>query len=173
MNYIDQTQYSKLLEKLNKAVSTNVLNEGLEEKKKELSPKQLKIAAAAPPPDQITGADFAALKAEKEPKKETLHRDMVGATDFTRLSPDERNQLKEYINTVKTVKSEIKKLMEKATMKEGGDMTKLTLSNEMFREPEEEGDDEGAIPGEEDILARMQAEKDFEDEFGYKGSPGR
>ena len=34
--------------------------------KKELSPKQKKIAQAAPPPDKITGADFAALKKKKK-----------------------------------------------------------------------------------------------------------
>jgi hypothetical protein len=33
--------------------------------KKELSPKQKKIAQAAPPPDEITGEDFAALKKKK------------------------------------------------------------------------------------------------------------
>jgi len=32
------------------------------DEKKELSPKQKKIAAAAPPEDKITGADFKALK---------------------------------------------------------------------------------------------------------------
>lgn len=35
------------------------------ESKKELSPKQKKIAQQAPPPDKITGADFAALKKKK------------------------------------------------------------------------------------------------------------
>ena len=35
------------------------------QKKKKLSPKHKKIAQAAPPPDKITGADFAALKKKK------------------------------------------------------------------------------------------------------------
>ena len=34
--------------------------------KKKLSPKQQKIANAAPPEDKITGADFAALRADKK-----------------------------------------------------------------------------------------------------------
>jgi hypothetical protein len=34
-----------------------------------LSPKQQKIAAAAPPPNKITGEDFAALKKNKDVKK--------------------------------------------------------------------------------------------------------
>jgi hypothetical protein len=37
-----------------------------QKKSKELSPKQKKIAQAAPPPDKITGADFAALKKKKK-----------------------------------------------------------------------------------------------------------
>jgi len=37
---------------------------GMDEKK--LSPKQKKIASAAPPKDKITGADFAALKTKKK-----------------------------------------------------------------------------------------------------------
>jgi len=43
----------------------------LNEKKKKLSKNQLKIAQAAPPPDEITGADFKALK-DKKKKNETL-----------------------------------------------------------------------------------------------------
>ena len=42
----------------------------LSEKKKRLSKKQMKIAQAAPPPDEITGADFKALNKKK--KNETL-----------------------------------------------------------------------------------------------------
>lgn len=37
---------------------------------KKLSPKQMKIASAANPKDQITGADFAELK--KKPKKKSI-----------------------------------------------------------------------------------------------------
>ena len=37
---------------------------------KKLSPKQMKIASAAAPMDEITGADFAALK--KKPKKKNI-----------------------------------------------------------------------------------------------------
>ena len=44
-----------------------------EKGKKKLSDKQKKIAQAAPPPDEITGADFAALKKKKQKKvKESL-----------------------------------------------------------------------------------------------------
>ena len=38
----------------------------LNEKKKKLSKKQMKIAKAAPPPDEITGADFKALSKKKK-----------------------------------------------------------------------------------------------------------
>jgi hypothetical protein len=40
--------------------------EDSKEDSKELSPKQKKIAQAAPPPDEITGADFAALNKKKK-----------------------------------------------------------------------------------------------------------
>ena len=38
------------------------------DEEKKLSPKQKKIAAAAPPTDKITGADFTALRAAKKKK---------------------------------------------------------------------------------------------------------
>ncbi len=38
----------------------------IDEKEKKLSKKQLKIAQAAPPPDEITGADFKALRSKKK-----------------------------------------------------------------------------------------------------------
>ena len=47
----------------------NVMEEG----KKNLTPKQNKIAQAAPPKDEITGADFAALKKKK--KKEDMEEE--------------------------------------------------------------------------------------------------
>jgi hypothetical protein len=42
------------------------------ESNKELSPKQKKIAGAAPPPDKITGADFKALQKDKNKKVDEL-----------------------------------------------------------------------------------------------------
>ena len=44
--------------------------ETLLEAKKKLSPAQKKIAQQAPPPDEITGADFKALKGKKKELKE-------------------------------------------------------------------------------------------------------
>lgn len=43
----------------------------VEESKKKLSPAQKKIAQAAPPPDEITGADFKALAKKKKEMKES------------------------------------------------------------------------------------------------------
>jgi len=40
---------------------------------KKLSPAQKKLAQAAPPPDEITGADFAALKKKKKEKEMKEH----------------------------------------------------------------------------------------------------
>ena len=132
MNYIDPIEYSKLLKSFTQRSTKQSLNESIEEKK-ELSAKQKKIAAAAPPPDKITGADFAALKSKKE---EGMHlgqptapttTTVEGKRDYTKLSVDERKQLKELIESVKTIKQEISKLMEKATMSEGGDTTGLVM----------------------------------------------
>ena len=51
--------------------------------------------------------------------------------DFGKLSEDEKTQLKEYINSVKEIKKEIRGLMEKAKMEErGGDMTGRMLNVE-------------------------------------------
>ena len=44
----------------------------IDEKYSKLSKKQKKLAAAAPPPDKITGADFKALKDKKQQKNENL-----------------------------------------------------------------------------------------------------
>lgn len=54
--------------------------------------------------------------------------------NFESLTPDEKEKLKEYIDSVKEIKKEIKKLLEKAKGKnieeEGGNMsTGLTLSS--------------------------------------------
>lgn len=46
----------------------------------ELSPKQQKIASAAPPADKITGADFAALRADKKEIKESKTKDLLKAS---------------------------------------------------------------------------------------------
>jgi hypothetical protein len=66
----------------------------------------------------------------------------VAPYGFEVLSPDERKQLKEYIESVKTIKKEIAKLAAKAGKKvrmEGGDMTNLTMG------PSVTSEDEGAI----------------------------
>jgi hypothetical protein len=56
--------------KLGQGITTSIRKEKdvYEGKKKKLSKKQLKIAQAAPPPDEITGADFAALRKQKKEK---------------------------------------------------------------------------------------------------------
>lgn len=132
MNYIDPVEYSKLLKSFTQGATKQSLTESIEEKK-ELSGKQKKIAAAAPPPDKITGADFAALKSKKE---EGMHlgqptspttTTVEGKRDYTKLSVDERKQLKELIESVKTIKQEISKLVGKTTMGEGGDTTGLVM----------------------------------------------
>ncbi len=77
--------------------------EDLEEVKKKLSPKQQKIAKAAPPHDKITGDDFKALK--KKTNESTVKQLMSTSAQL----------LKEHQNTVKLVEkkdSQIQKLLE-------------------------------------------------------------
>ena len=77
--------------------------EDLEEAKKKLSPKQQKIAKAAPPHDKITGDDFKALK--KKTNESTVKQLMSTSAQL----------LKEHQNTVKLVEkkdSQIKNLLE-------------------------------------------------------------
>lgn len=50
-----------------------------------------------------------------------------GKHDLKNLKPDEKDQLKQYIETIKTVKEEISKMLNKAKMKEGGDNTNLIM----------------------------------------------
>jgi len=54
--------------------------EMLLEAKKKLSPGQRKIAAQAPPQDEITGADFKALKGKKKHLKEDAGSPDAGST---------------------------------------------------------------------------------------------
>lgn len=59
----------------------------------------------------------------------TVEEDSAG---FGALTPTEREQLKEYIESMETIKREIVKLAEKAGKKvkmEGGDMTGLTMTS--------------------------------------------
>jgi len=160
MNYIDQAEYSKLVQNFGKQASKEVLKEGYvdlkpinlqefdseEDAKKAVSLKEKKklhggqgeIAAAAPPEDEITGADFLALKAKKAAKKEGIHLgEPTGPTittveskhNFKQLSVEERKQLKEYIGSLKEIKKAIKELVGKASMQER-DNTNLVLAQE-------------------------------------------
>lgn len=66
--------YQLILEKAKARKSAEDDSESQEEgklnQKKKLSPKQKKIAQAAPPPTKITGADFAAMGKKKKSKTE-------------------------------------------------------------------------------------------------------
>lgn len=125
----------------------------------DLSSKQKKIASAAPPSDKITGADFAALKASKKEGLNLPGQDNLQATGPTiqtvegapfgfsaaNLSVDERKQLKEFIESMRTIKEEIKKLVSKGKSGAkvesdmGGPRTNLVMTtNTMSEDGEEE-----------------------------------
>lgn len=80
-----------------------------------------------PAPMQATGQSL---------KENTVANPPYG---FDVLSPDERKQLKEYIESIKTIKKEIAKLAAKAgkKIKEGGDMTGLTMTPSVTSEGKE------------------------------------
>ena len=61
--------------------------EDSKEDSKELSPKQKKIAQAAPPPDKITGADFAALKKKKKATVEEAYEAILEASKKVEMGP--------------------------------------------------------------------------------------
>lgn len=149
MNYIDPVEYSKLIKAFTQGTTKQTLVESIEENKK-LPEGQGKIAAAAPPEDETTRDDFAALRAKKATKKEGIHlgeptgptaTTVEGKHDFKQLSVEERKQLKGLIESTKTIKQEINKLLEKARMSEGGNNTNLTLS-EFGDDYDDYGDDD-------------------------------
>ena len=67
--------------------------------------------------------------------------------DIAKLKAEERDQLKQYIETIKTVKEEISKMLNKTKMKEGGDNTNLIMKPTTVSEDEtgEGGDKHEAI----------------------------
>lgn len=58
-----------------------------QKKSKELSPKQKKLAQQAPPPDKITGADFAALKKKKKATVEEAYEAILEASKKAEFGP--------------------------------------------------------------------------------------
>ena len=75
--------------------------------------------------------------------KEFLHREGLNPAPFQatgqtiqtvkekrnlgKLTSEQRDQLKQYVESIKTIKEEIKKMISKAGVQEGGDMTGLTM----------------------------------------------
>lgn len=49
---------------------------------------------------------------------------------ISRLSPDDKKKLEEYIDAIKEIKKEIHDLINKEAVEEGGDMMNLTLNPE-------------------------------------------
>jgi len=127
-------------------------------KKKKLSKKQLKIAQAAPPPDEITGADFKALRDKKKkenkldefveslderkkrrkirkkatPGEKTYRRSKYGATTKKRQSGFERAAYEYRKGNVKKAAA-IRQRMEKKHMAESSKLDRDTLK-EMIEE---------------------------------------
>ena len=178
MNYIDPVSYNELLNKFAKGtpkgilkenyidlVPLNHLNEYMEEEEVENPGKY----AGGPRSAFDKDGDGVPDGADKDPadgskQEEGIHLDKVtgpttttveGRYDFKALSPDEREQLKEYINSIKTIKAEVKKLMEKATIVEGGNTTDLVMTPEGPKMSDEEAEE--MIKKHEDEKAQADA----------------
>ena len=67
---------------------------------------------------------------------------------FAHLSAEERDQLRQYVETIKTVKEQIKKMTEKSEMEEGGDMTNLVMKPTTMSE-------DGEVDAHEDIETKI------------------
>ena len=64
--------------------------------------------------------------------------------NLSKLAPQERDQLKQYVETIRTVKEEISKMLGKTKMKEGGDMTNLVMKSSTVSE-DEQGEGHGTM----------------------------
>ena len=66
-----------------------------------------------PAPFQATGPTIQTVEGKKN--------------KFAHLTSEERDQLRQYVETIRTVKEQIKKMTNKSEMEEGGDMTNLVM----------------------------------------------
>ena len=110
----------------------------LNEEKKKLSKKQKKIAQAAPPPDEITGADFKALSKKKkvdEGDKETKYPSGYSAPEGSKRNKDLDKCTKLYKDGKTKEAATCRQKMEKPHMKESKQINELNeLLNDMIEE---------------------------------------
>jgi len=111
MDYIDQSKYNDLLKRLSGKANQGILKEGLENEGNAFT-KQL---ATHKPGESFKVGN---KQFKDTAKKQIPERNLGG------LSLDEREKLREYINSVKTIKAEIKKMLSKTgSVEESGDNT--------------------------------------------------
>lgn len=67
---------------------------------------------------------------------------------FAHLTVEERDQLRQYVETIKTIKEQIKKMTNKSEMEEGGDMTNLVMKPTTMSE-------EGTVDAHEEIESKI------------------
>lgn len=155
MNYIDPTEYSKLVKSFTMSAEKGLIKESVEE-------GNAFTAGLAKTKKRgrftVGGTTFADVSDyDAEGVEESIHQDKAtmceSGRDLSKLSTDERKQLKEYIESVRTINVEIKRLVEKATIQEGGDTTDLVMSVD----EDEDDDDEFA-----DMEKKDKEEKEVE-----------
>jgi hypothetical protein len=83
-------------------------------------------------PVKYSKAILALMEDESMPKEETVpvQGPMSMEERVGKLSPDDQDKLKQYIEAIKEIKNEIKELINKEAVAEGGDTTGLYLSTE-------------------------------------------
>ena len=72
------------------------------------------------------------MESDHNPKEEVIpvKGEMTMKERISRLSPDDKKKLEEYIDAIKEIKKEIHDLINKEAVEEGGDMMNLTLKPE-------------------------------------------
>ena len=87
-----------------------------------------------PAPFQATGPTIQTVEGKKH--------------NLAHLTSEEKDQLRQYIETIKTVKEQIKKMTGKADVEEGGDMTNLVMKPTTVSE-------EGTVDAHEEIESKL------------------
>jgi hypothetical protein len=87
-----------------------------------------------PAPFQATGPTIQTVEGKKN--------------KFAHLTSEERDQLRQYVETIRTVKEQIKKMTEKSEMEEGGDMTNLVMKPTTMSE-------DGEVDAHEEIESKI------------------
>lgn len=201
MSYISHTSYTKMLEAFNKQSTKGILKEGLEKEGNAFTAGLAKTKKGGS--FKVDGKEFKDKTNYDAPVKEYQFDQMypddpgpfeglnpaplqaTGQTimakegsdyNFSVLSKTERDELTEYIKSMKTIKEAINKLMGKARsgMEEGGDMTNLVMNElgpaamQTAGEPGDEAEYRGSLVKRRGTASPEEVEKKISPEMHSK-----